>query len=57
MPLLIVLGILTGCGAYVIVNSCKTQAQPRGKTKSEQMTNEMIGKSKSECRQILRKYR
>lgn len=57
MPLLIVLGILSGCCVYGIVNSCKSQAQPRGKTKSEQMTNEMIGKSKSECRKILRKYR
>lgn len=57
MPLLIVLGLLAGCGVYGIVNFCKTPAQPRGKTKSEQMTNEMIGKSKSECRKILRKYK
>lgn len=57
MPMLIVLGLLSGCGIYGVVSSCQTPAQPRGKTKSEQMTNDMIGKSKSECRKILRKYR
>lgn len=57
MPVLILLGIFAGYGAVKFVQSCQTPAQPRGKTKSEQMTNEMIGKSKRECRRILRHYR
>lgn len=57
MPLLIVLGLFAGYGVYSFASSCQTSAPPRGKTALEQMTNEMIGKSKAECKQILRKYR
>lgn len=57
MPLLIVLGLLAGYGSYRFVTSCKTEAKPKSNNQLENMTNEMIGKSKSECRKILRKYR
>jgi len=57
MPLLIVLGLLAGYGSYRFVNFCKTEAKPKSNNQLENMTNEMIGKSKSECRKILRKYR
>ena len=57
MPLLIVLGLLAGYGSYKFVMSCKTEAKPKINSQLENMTNEMIGKSKSECRKILRKYR
>lgn len=57
MPLLIVLGLLAGYGSYRFVNFCKTEAKPKSNSQLENMTNEMIGKSKSECRKILRKYR
>lgn len=57
MPLLIVLGVLAGYGSYRFVNFCKTEAKPKSNSQLENMTNEMIGKSKSECRKILRKYR
>ena len=56
MPLLIVLGLLAGYGSYRFVNFCKTEAKPKSNSQLENMTNEMIGKSKSECRKILRKY-
>jgi hypothetical protein len=57
MPFLIVLGILAGYGIYGFTNSCKTDTKPKSKNQIENMTNEMIGKSKKECRKILRKYR
>lgn len=57
MPLLIVLGLLASYGSYRFVTSCKTEAKPKSNSQLENMTNEMIGKSKSECRKILRKYR
>lgn len=57
MPLLIVLGLLAGYGSYRFATSCKTEAKPKSNSQLENMTNEMIGKSKSECRKILRKYR
>lgn len=57
MPLLIVLGLLAGYGSYKFVTSCKTEAKPKSNSQLENMANEMIGKSKSECRKILRKYR
>lgn len=57
MPLLIVLGLLVGCGVYGIAESSKPQAKPKSRSQIENMENEMIGKSKSECRKILRKYR
>lgn len=57
MPLLIVLGLLVGCGVYGIAESRKPQANPKSSSQIENMANEMIGKSKSECRKILRKYR
>lgn len=57
MPLLIVLGLLGSCGCYGLVTSSKPQAKPKSSSQIENMANEMIGKSKSECRKILRKYR
>lgn len=57
MPLLIVLGLLVGCGVYGIAESSKPQAKPKSSSQIENMANEMIGKSKSECRKILRQYR
>lgn len=57
MPILILFGIFAGYGAISFVQSCKTNARPKTKTQSEYMTDQMIGKSKSECRKILRHYR
>ena len=57
MPVLIILGILGIYGAASFIDSCKKPAPPRDKTLNEQIANEMIGKSKAECRRILRKYR
>ena len=57
MPILILFGIFAGYGAISFVQSCKTNARPRNKSQSEYMTDQMIGKSKRECRKILRHYR
>ena len=57
MPILIICGILAGCGVVGFVNSCKTNAKPKSKTQSEYIADQMIGKSKSECKKILRRYR
>lgn len=57
MPVLILFGIFAGYGAVNFVQSCKTDAKPRTKTQSEHMADLMIGKSKAECRRILRRYR
>lgn len=57
MPILILFGIFAGYGAISFVQSCKTNARPKNKSQSEHMTDQMIGKSKRECRKILRHYR
>lgn len=57
MPILILFGIFAGYGAISFVQSCQRPAPPKTSSQREQMTNEMIGKSKSECRRILRKYK
>lgn len=57
MPVLILFGIFAGYGAISFVQSCKSNARPRSKTQSEHMADQMIGKSKTECRKILRHYR
>ena len=57
MPILILFGIFAGYGAISFVQSCKSNEKPRTKTQSEHMTDQKIGKSKSECRKILRHYR
>ena len=57
MPILILCGILAGYGTISFVQSCKTDAKPRTKIQSDYMADQMIGKSKAECRRILRHYR
>ena len=57
MPVLILLGIFAGYGAVNFAQSCRKQTPPIDKSVRERMTDEMIGKSKAECRRILRKYR
>lgn len=57
MPVLILLGIFAGYGAINLVQACQKSAPPIIGSQSEQIANEMIGKSKKECRKILRKYR
>lgn len=56
MPLLILLGIFAGYGAVSFAQSCEKSAPPMNKSTGDRMTNEMIGKSKKECRKILKKY-
>lgn len=57
MPILIVLGLLAGCGAVSFVQSCRKPEPPRNKTQSDYIADQMIGTSKAECRRILRKRR
>lgn len=57
MPILIILGIFAGYGAVSFVQSCKSDSKPRNKAQSDLIADQMIGKSKSECRKILRQYR
>lgn len=57
MPILIVLGIVGIFGANSFIESCQTNAKPKTTNTMERMSSEMIGKSKRECRKILRRYR
>ena len=57
MPILILFGIFAGYGTISFVQSCKTNSRPKTKTQSEHMTDQMLGKSKRECRKILQHYR
>lgn len=57
MPVLILIGMFSAIGIYGFANSCNKPSPPRNKDLNEQICNEMIGKSKRECRRILRKYR
>lgn len=56
MPLLILLGIAGVCGAICLKESTEKPAPPMSHNQREQMSAEMIGKSKKECRKILKKY-
>lgn len=57
MPILILLGIAAIYGATSIHNNINKSSSTYDHSKLERMSNEMIGKSKRECRKILRKYR
>ncbi len=57
MPVLIILGILGVYGGAKFADSCSKPAPPRNETLNEKISREMIGKSKAECRRILKKYR
>lgn len=52
MPILIVLGLFSVYGVVSFAGSCKTNAKTRTKTQSEHIADQMIGKSKSECRKF-----
>lgn len=56
MPVLILLGIAGVCGAICFKKSTEKQSPPISHNQREQITSEMIGKSKKECRKILKKY-
>lgn len=58
MPLLILLGIAAlagGISAYE--NRAPRNTKPFTRLERERIMGEMVGKSKRECRAILRKYR
>lgn len=57
MPILVVLGIFSIYGVVSFVDSCKADAPPRDKKQSDYIADQMIGKSKRECRRIIRRYR
>lgn len=57
MPVLILLGIGAIFAGIAIKDSCTKQQPPHSKRESEQIMCEMIGKSKKECRKILRQHR
>lgn len=56
MPVLILLGIASVCGAICFKKSTEKQSPPISHNQREQITSEMIGKSKKDCRKILKKY-
>lgn len=56
MPILILLGIAGICGVICFKESTEKTAPPISHNQREQITSEMIGKSKKECRKILKKY-
>ena len=56
MPVLIILGIAGVVGAIAFKKSTEKPAPPMNHNQREQMASEMIGKSKKECRKILKKY-
>ena len=56
MPLLILLGIASIYGVVCLKESTEKPAPPMNHNQREQMSAEMIGKSKKECRKILKKY-
>ena len=57
MPVLILLGIFTVYGVYSVIDAATPSAKEHDKKKLDRITDEMIGKSQSECRKILKKYR
>ena len=57
MPILILLGFATIYGIASIHNNVNKSSSTYDHNKLERMSNEMIGKSKRECRKVLRKYR
>ncbi len=56
MPILILSGIAVICGVICFKESTEKTAPPMSHNQREQMISEMIGKSKKECRKILKKY-
>ncbi len=56
MPVLILLGILAAYGVHSAVDAA-TPPTNHSKNVIEKMSDEMVGKSRKECRKILRKYR
>lgn len=56
MPILILLGIAGIYGVMCFKESTEKPAPPMSRDKLDRMTSEMIGKSKKECRKILKKY-
>ena len=56
MPILILSGIAVICGVIYFKESTEKSAPPMSHNQREQITFEMIGKSKKECRKILKKY-
>lgn len=56
MPILILLGFATIYGIKSIHNNVN-KSSAHTTNQMDRMLNEMIGKSKRECRKILRKYR
>lgn len=57
MPLLIVLGILSVYGIASIAETPQKSNRTYTSNDTERMMCEMIGKSKSECKQIAKRYR
>lgn len=57
MPLLFVLGALSVFGLISYVKDGGTPSKAHTPEEIERMSKEMVGKSKSECRKILNKYR
>lgn len=57
MPLLIVLGILSVYGIASIAETPQKTNKTYTPNDTERMMCEMIGKSKSECKQIAKRYR
>ncbi len=57
MPILILLGFATIYGIARIHNNVNKSSATYDHNQMDRMLNEMIGKSKRECRKILRKYR
>lgn len=57
MPILILLGI----GAFYLVvslyNTCTTNTKPYSNDELDSMLSQMVGKSKKECRKILKQHR
>lgn len=57
MPLLIIIGILIIYGVYHIYMEVTRKKTAYTKSELDNMLKDMRGKSESECRKILRKYK
>jgi len=57
MPILIILGICTVYAVYGVYNKLTTSNTVHDKETRDKIGREMTGKSPSECRKILKKYR
>lgn len=56
MPVLILLGIASIYGTICFKDATEKPVPPMSHNQQKQMASEMIGKSKRECRKILKKY-